>query len=227
MTEPTVEVLVPFRPDGGPRDRSWAWLRRRWALIHPTWTVHAGAAFDGEVWRKGRSFNLLAAQATADVLVLADADVWTGGLTEAARLALEHPWVVPHRTVHRLTEAETDGLLAAPPTTPIRAGRLIKPAYTGVAGGGLIVIRRDRLPALDECFYGWGGWDESTGVSLDTLLGRHRRLPQKLWHLWHPPGARGTDPAFVGHGRPRLLRYRHVVRTRDLAGLRGLMEERT
>src|SRR5687768_12609226 len=56
-------------------------------------------------WNKARAVMPAVEDSCADIVVLADADVWTEGLAAAVR-AVEQgaSWAIPHRHVHRLTE---------------------------------------------------------------------------------------------------------------------------
>jgi hypothetical protein len=197
-----VAFLVPRMPDGGPRDRAYQWVRRRWAKLHPDWAVHEGTLAPG-LWNKGRALALALEPCRAEVLILADADCIhpPEALEEAvARVRAGAPWVVPHGDVHRLSEAQTIRLLATDPGGPFAAPTegLQRAAYKGFAGGGTVVVSRatyDAIGGMPTNFDGWGCEDETLALILDTLAGPHQRLPQPLVHLWHPPQKtrRGND----------------------------------
>ena len=80
-TRPPVSVLVPWRetPDRAPL---WAYLRAKWTSTFPNWEIIEGSCPDGP-WRKGLAVADALTRARGDVLVVADADVWTDGVAEA------------------------------------------------------------------------------------------------------------------------------------------------
>jgi glycosyltransferase involved in cell wall biosynthesis len=190
-----VSVLVPWRSDGGPRDAAWAWIRRRYELLHPGWQIVTGAPPPGP-WRKGSAIQDALGRATGDVLVLADADcvIAPEALEEAVALTETEPWIIPHLAVKRLDDASTRRLLAQDPATAKPGGTLSRRTYRGFAGGGMVALQRSKYEAtggLPDVFRGWGAEDEALAVILDTLLGPHTRLKHDLWHLWHPQTPRG------------------------------------
>jgi glycosyl transferase family 2 len=191
----SVSVVVPFRPDGGDRDRAWDWLRRRYAALHPSWEVVEGHC-DG-AWSKGRAVADALQRASGDVLIVADADSFVSHdvLVRAAELARESPWVMPHRTVHRLTPAATRYVLAQDPAENPNPS-LRRREHVPPVGGGIVVAASPAVTTvpLDPRFEGWGGEDISWGRALDTLIGPHAQLDGTLWHLWHLPGRRKALP---------------------------------
>lgn len=214
-----VSLLVPFDPDASIRARNWLWLRRRWETLHPNVEIVEGH-HTSPVWVKAEAVADAASRARGDVLIVADADVFTdqAAIEEALALVTHERWVVPHTRVCRLSEVATANYLADSDldlmSLPIEPGR--RP-YTGLAGGGIVVLTRDayqRCP-MDDRFQGWGEEDFSWGWALDTLIGPHLRLPADLWHLWHPrqPNHRCPAPASKAlseryrnaRGAPRLM----------------------
>jgi hypothetical protein len=174
--------------------------------------VRIGTLEDGP-WRKAEAVRRALTGSNADVLVVADGDVWCDGIGEAIALAADGtPWVIPHRRVHRLTrEATRDVLGGVEPNVemPVCHSEVITVPYTGVPGGGIVVVRREvyeRCP-LDPRFAGWGQEDEAWGQALTALYGRPAPLDYPLWHLWHPPQPLAgkpkdkPDPSMVLYGR--------------------------
>ncbi len=183
-----VSVVVPWHPSDVHRERAWRWVRARYAAAHPAWEVVEGVG--GVPWCKAAAVADGLTRASGDVLVVADADVWSDNLaTAVAVLAAGVPWVIPHRLVHRLTEDSTALVLAG--SDPAGLPTDERP-YIGWPGGGLVVIRREawQIAPLDPRFCGWGLEDSSWAHCLDVLIGPHERLDADLYHLWHPPQAR-------------------------------------
>jgi hypothetical protein len=209
-----VSVVVPRTPGSCVhRDRAWEWVKARYAAVHPHWEVVEGVG--GEPWVKAAAVADGLSRASGDVLVLADADCWTDGLGEAVDLLDVAPWVVPHLTVLRLTEESTAEVLAG--AEPGDAHDWDQAPYHGWVGGGFVVIRRadyERAP-LDHRFIGWGLEDASFALAAEELVGPHRRLKWPLWHLWHPPQARGSRRYGSQQSEDLWRRYRRSRGRRD------------
>jgi len=148
-------------------------VQGRYAERHPDWTVIEAHAPDGP-WVKASAVASAVRATNADVLVIADADVWADGITDAVGLVTARivDWAVPHFYVHRLTQDATTSLLAGTPTT----GPLDEEPYRGVDGGGIVVLTRELLARapLDPRFTGWGQEDEAWGYALTCLAGPSR-----------------------------------------------------
>lgn len=219
-----VSVLVPYRPDGGCRDRAWEWVRRWWARQHPRWQIVEGACPDGP-WVKALAVADALARADHDLLIVADADVVCGGVRAAVNAVWDGaPWAVPHGRVHRLSEEATAQVLAG--ADPVAAlGGLARKPYTGVEGGGLVVLTRDayRTSPLDPRFAGWGSEDESWALAMGCLLGKRWRGTEPLWHLWHEPMPRLNS--HVGSAESRALHVRYQMASRNRASMRRLVAE--
>src|SRR5207253_1623354 len=137
-----VAVVVPWRGGCPHRETAWTWIRARYAATHPDWPVLVGTAPAGD-WCKARAVADAVAQTAAEVLVVADADVWTDNLTSAVdKLTAGAAWVVPHRPVYRLDEGRTAAVLAGAPLDPADASGLDQAPYPGQSGGGIVVLRR-------------------------------------------------------------------------------------
>lgn len=222
MPDLSVAVVVPWRPGCPHREASWSWIRGRYE--RDGWPIVEGVAPAGP-WRKAAAVNPAVATADADVIVVADADVWCDGLSKAVDAVLDGAvWAIPHRKVHRLTELASEA---------VRQGAVLERAdleqapYRGVEGGGLVVARRAALldVPLDPRFVGWGGEDHSWGYALRTLLGRAWRGTSPLWHLWHPAQPRLSRR--IGSEESEALHLRYAVARRNPAAMRALVEEVT
>ena len=215
----SVAVLIPWR--------DVACEHRSRALIYvvrsqlAAWPVFIGRHDEGP-WCKALAVADALSQTDADTLILHDADCFTTGLGAAVDAVErdEAVWAVPHRLLHRLT---------ADATRALYEGRepqgLEQPAYVGIAGGGVTVVRRDVYEAcpLDARFTGWGQEDHAFGHALRTLHGREWRGTADLVHCWHPPQERMTRR--VGCLEGRRLERRYVAARRSPDAMRRLVEE--
>ncbi len=218
----SIAVLIAWRDSGCEhRARALPWVIARHA--RHGWPVIIGRGDETGPWIKADAIADAASQARADILVLADADVWTTGLQEAVdAVRAGAPWAIAHRAVHRLTEASTTAYMAGAELGELE---LAERAYLGVAGGGITVLRRDVLDdcPLDPRFEGWGGEDESHAIALHTLYGVPWRGRAPLVHLWHPPAPRATRT--FGNQQSLTLRKRYVRAQPDPTAIRALIQE--
>lgn len=151
----SVAVVVPFCGECVHRERAWAFLRERYASCYPGWRLVEASTPPGP-WSKGSAVNPAVDCCDADVLILADADVWTDGLPEAvAEVEAGAPWAIPHSLVHRLSEV---GTVAALDGADWRAQPIDQAPYRGIPGGGIVVAPREVIHSipLDVRFTGWG-----------------------------------------------------------------------
>src|SRR5690606_41739456 len=102
---------MPWRPGCRWREAALAYLLPKWQKTG--WQVVVAAQPDGGPWRKAAAVEAGLADATGDVLVSADADVWGDGSTDAGRAGQPGaPWANPHRVGDRLTRAAPEAVYA-------------------------------------------------------------------------------------------------------------------
>lgn len=199
-------VIVPWQPSNIGRERAWTWVRSLLVDRHPSWQI-VEATDGGEPWSKSEAIMRAAVDAPDGVLVLHDADSFTDGLAAAVEHVDAHGgWAVPHERVHRLSEAATASLLAG---RQFSMQDCATRPYRGLAGGGIVVIRRAdllRVP-FDPRFRGWGGEDSSFGHAAKWLIGEPWRGTTPLVHLWHPPAERHSEREGSLNNRTLQLRY--------------------
>jgi hypothetical protein len=188
MTAPNVAVIVPWRETDEHRAAAWAHLQNRWRTAHPDWPLLEGRPPPGP-WIKGLAVTDGLARTDADIIVLADADVWCDGVGQAVdAVTAGAAWAIPHWWVRRLTADASTVVLDGGPL----GGDVVRRPYVGFAGGGITVIRRELLERapLDPRFVGWGQEDQAAALAWRTLGGDPWRGRADLWHLWHPPQPR-------------------------------------
>lgn len=209
----SVSVVVPWRPGCPHREAAWAWVRDRYSAAHPDWQLIVGQCLEGP-FSRSKGIITAAERADADILVVADADVWCDGIGQAVAHAADACWAVPHRLVHRLSPESTELVLAGADWQglPLSSdNRQDARPYVGHETGTLVVVLRDVLLAVppDPRFVGWGQEDAAWALALHTLVGRPRRGTADLVHLWHPPPQRQSRT--VG-SRENLALYRRYLR---------------
>jgi hypothetical protein len=193
-----------------------AWVRERYA-----WPIRLAPG--STPWVKANAVTPAIESSSAEIVVIADADVWTDGITDAIEAVQQGaPWAIPHLNVHRLTENGTAAVLG---DAEWNAQQLDRRPYRGYEGGGVTVLRRDDYldVPMDPRFTGWGQEDASWGYALRCLLGEPWRGTAPLIHLWHPPQARMTNKYGSPGGKQLWKRYLLARRRPD--EMRKLVKE--
>jgi hypothetical protein len=219
-------VVMPWRDSGDPhRRQTMEWTTARWRSYGLK--VVQAPDNDGNVrWNASQARNNATKLANARALIIADSDVMVRRETieKAVKLCFVEPWVVTHGNVHRMSKRATDALMEHDGELP-DPGETIRQPYTGVEGGGLLVITPGQFAKVggyDEEFLGWGSEDEAFGMAARTLIGKPARLPSPLWHLYHPPGLRQKSEGYPDN-RLRLRMYEHALGDPEkMAGLTGV-----
>lgn len=180
-------VVVPYTAGCPHREKAWTYLRTRYEQVGLD--VATGRC-EGP-WRKAVAIQDAINQTAADILVVADADVWCDNVfASIEEVANGAHWSIPHHKVCRLTEAASEAVYAGGPLE----GPTVEKPYPGVQGGGIVVLTRElwNKAPMDPRFVGWGQEDEAWGISLANNGCKIRRLKGELWHLWHPPQQRAS-----------------------------------
>jgi len=181
-------------------------------------------ADDGHGWCRANDVTPMVEASDADIIICADADVYSPGIAEAVT-AVEQgaPWAVPHLMLCRLSEAATARVLAG--ERPEDQDEFAERPYKGHPGGTLFVIRRDIYldVSLDPRFHGWGQEDDAFALAVDLLHGRHWRGAHPCWHLWHEPQPRRSRG--VGNEANLQLYRRYKAARHDPQRMRRLIDE--
>lgn len=212
-----VSVIVPRAGDCPHRERAWAWVKTRLDGLE----VVEGWG-DPDLWCKADAVADGLSRASGDVLVIHDADVYSGHLAEVIHAveAGDYQWGAPHRSVYRLTEQGTQQFFDGERERP-----LTSECHHAVLGGGIVVVTRAKYEQapLDPRFVGWGGEDQAWCAALMTIAGKPLILRQPLYHLYHPPQPRMTRK--VGNVANDELRGRYIGARLVAKRMRDLIEE--
>lgn len=224
MPEPV--ILVPRRPDRGPRDRVWQFIKPHWELIGP---VFEGEHLDGPFNRSAAVNAASKAAGDWEVAIIIDSDV----IVDAAQVR-EAVQSVRRRGLHVLAY-KTRVHIGESTTERIIAGRTVnwnqgREMVLRDSCSSANVIRRDLWDAVDgfdEGFIGWGWEDVAFRYATDCLSGSlMQKVTGTCWHLWHPRStevANRADPLQVAN-RERHELYRRARRDPD--AMRSLIAER-
>lgn len=123
---------------------------------HPGWSVITGRCTGEGPWSKGLAVLDGLAQTNANVVIVADADVWCDGLADAVTaVQAGASWAVPHTSVHRLNPEATAAVLRG---ADWNNQPLDQRPYRGIFGGGYVVAHRGVIHSIppDPRYTGWG-----------------------------------------------------------------------
>jgi hypothetical protein len=197
----TVSVLIPYRPDGGERDRIFAWMQKRWQALFPNWDLVVSDDLGGEQFNKGQAWNLAANYAIGEIFVCTEHELAFNrqDLLDAVETVKgQGGWLLPER-YYMLDREHTDHLLAEPPE--INIGIPVHPLYAWYAESPapIHVLRRDVFELVngyDEHFPGWGHVDRAFVAAVDTLYMSHQRFRGSVFHMDHArPKSVDCNPA--------------------------------
>lgn len=224
-----VSALVPYRPDGGHRDRGWEWSRKRWEALLPDVEVVVrsddGGSTPGQ-FAQPLAINRCARAATGDVFIMVetvfDDPQWVHDAAELIR-AGDTAWVL-HAEYHRLTESESEVILNRDPAGPIPP---TNPEWVGESWAGMVVMSAEAfwdLGGYDERFTWWGAHDVCWANAMTTLHTPPVRLPGRTLHFWHPSPLADTygNPE---HRRQHALMERYLAAAGDRVAMRELVSE--
>lgn len=190
----SLSILVPYRSDGGPRQRIADWVRGRmeaqFADAEIIW------ADDGsEQFSRSGSRNEAARRANGDVFLFVDADTCFSEAQIRRGLSLIEqgaPWVLPYgnREYFNLTQEDSEALLTGP--VDVLLERPLQWEHRIESWAGAVMVPRSAFELVcgyDERFNGWGGEDNAFRFALDAVVGGYTRLAlENVQHIWHPRG---------------------------------------
>ena len=215
-----VSVIIPWKGGCPHREAALGWAAGRWS--EAGYDVVIGETM-GE-WCKATAVADALPAVGAELLVIADADVWSPGIDAAVDAVRSGAaWAMPHGPVRRLTHAATCDVLDGADPGP--GMDLVQPPYAGWPGGGVVVLPRglyEQAP-FDPRFVGWSGEDESAAHAWTCLAGPPWRGTAPLWHLWHPPQPRMSRR--WGSPEARALAGRYRASARSPERMRALVAE--
>jgi glycosyltransferase involved in cell wall biosynthesis len=196
-----LSVLIPYRPDGGPRDEIFAWLLARYERLLPEAEICIGEN-DDEPFSRSKARNDAYRKATRDVFLVADADTMfhrdqiEAGVTLVKESGV---WVLPYLWYYNLAQEFTEQVLKSQPDVTIaEPDHPSQWEHRLESWAGLLLMPRkayEEVGGYDERFVGWGYEDNSFQLAVDTIWGPFQRLAcGYCLHLWHPPGLGFASP---------------------------------
>lgn len=218
-----LSVLIPYQPDGGPRDEALSFVLRFYKHILPSADICIGEIGADEPFSRSRAINRAASRASGSIFIIADGDIVYDPqlVADSVRWIEQGRWVIPFSRINRLTQRISRLVIEGEAIWPLETEPDTRDEHAAFFVGGLNIVGRgafERIGGYDERFIGWGGEDEAFAYTMDTLVGEHIRLDGLMYHFWHP---------FVGpQGNPHYEHnYRLFERYRAARGNKESMND--
>jgi len=178
----TTSVLIPFRGDGGQRDRIWSHLKKLWE--ETPYQIVIGSDDSKGAFNIARAFNDARSKATGENLVCYSADHMPSvEAIEEALQRLEHnAWAPLFESTAAHTSMSTEQILAGKPPTEA-------PTITPLCVA-IIAIRAENWISYDERFQGWGSEDRAWRHALQALYDDTPAPQLTSYALYHEPASR-------------------------------------
>lgn len=214
-------IIIPYRPDNGPRDDIFVWNVRRLGKLMPGTEILTSDCDPGP-FNRAQCINRAVKMATEENLLIVDADtVWDPLVHRNAEQILNwDSWGWPFSQCEMLDQATAGSLQAAPygvylGDMPLTLETIVVADthdYLGAPMSGCLVMRNDefrKVGGFDERFEGWGYEDQAFMFAATEELGHPTRMQGSIYHIWHPR----SDNENVGSevARTNRLRYENYV----------------
>lgn len=228
-----LSVVVGFREDdtptdgqGVPRRVLWDWLRKRYAALLPDAEICVGDV--PGPFNRAAARNAAAAQATRDLLLIADADTaWNLPQIAAAVGTVRAggaQWCLPFTVYRQMGIQDTILTVKGSPSDDVRADSHRWASSESTAG--LVVLSREAWETVRgyDSRYGphWSYDDTSFGLALSTLCHPEVRTPGSALHLHHPR----TPDRRAGLAVNAPLFARYEAANGDVQAMTALIGER-
>ncbi|MCP1490237.1 galactosyltransferase-related protein [Peribacillus frigoritolerans] len=209
-----LSILIPYQSDNGVRDINFKWIKEFYNTVIPEAEICIGFS-TGKLFNRSQAINLSAKQATRDIFVIADGDIFYDPaiITDSIKHLKKETWIIPFRKIKRISKNNTKKLMKTDPTWPLKCEVTdFETIHTSKSNylGGLNIITRDKFMTVngfDERFVGWGGEDDAFSCAVNTICGNYKRLDHTLYHLWHPKVGYKRNPNAANNLKLRELYY--------------------
>ncbi|WP_254844403.1 galactosyltransferase-related protein [Virgibacillus halodenitrificans] len=215
-----VSVLIPYMTDDKHRQEGFNWLIKFYEKMMPEVEICIGEGrCKSDLFSKAKAINHAAKQATRNIYVIADSDIFYDPnlITKAIDLLKEHPWVIPYHRIHYLSKNSTKKLVETDPAWPISINVDAHTPNKKKKGGINIVTRTcfETINGFDERFCGWGGEDEAFVHAMNAVFGKYVRLDKDIYHLWHSRGKSASGNPYYQDNKLLHARYRSARKSKE------------
>lgn len=209
-----VSILIPYQADNGVRDKNLKWIKKFYKKNFPKIEICIGIS-TGEIFNRSQAINLAARQATRDIFVIADGDIFYDPaiIIDSITHLKNDTWIIPFQKIIRISKHNTKRLRKCKPFWPLECEVTdFETIHTSKSNylGGINIISRNKFMTVggfDERFVGWGGEDDAFTCAVNTLCGYYTRLDHTIYHLWHPRVGYKRNPNRANNLNLRELYY--------------------
>lgn len=178
----TTSILIPYRGDGGQRERLWKHCKQLWDQL--PYEVVIGADSGDGPFSAAQAFNDAHSRATGDKIIVYGADQLpdVDAIEDALNHLDTHPWIALYGSTALHTAEATFQILAG--ITPTHEPQTV-PTCVAIVG-----VRSDKWINYDERFRGWGSEDTAWRYALQAMYGETPAPHRTLHALYHKPSSR-------------------------------------
>ncbi|WP_282171260.1 galactosyltransferase-related protein [Cytobacillus firmus] len=221
-----VSILIPYKPDNGPRDAAFKWIKLYLMNMMPNAEICLGSC-DTKLFSRSEAINEAAKKATRDIYVISDADFFYDPkiITRGIDLLKEHAWIIPYNRIHYIQPGSTKKIIESNPIWPLSV-KVESHLENREKVGGLNIIPRkyfEEVGGFDERFIGWGLEDRAFANTVNTICGNFARMDAEVFHLWHSTQNVENNPNYHDS---RLLFQRYLQATGDKEKMRKVIQEK-
>ncbi len=223
---PPISILIPYKSDGGQRDRLIEWNIERIKMMIPEAEICIGDLGD-EPFNRSKAINKAASLASHDTFCIMDSDaLFDRRFFELAYEASQHNWLRVNGGSFYLTEDSTEELLNS--RYPLDVQTDISQLY---GCNFFTILTREQFETVggfDEKFRHWGSEDVGFYESLKIYFGKHSQVLDRIWHLWHPVVEGRDDKLDAIHSKrfsvPGVTRHWRYKQARTVDHIRRIRE---
>lgn len=193
-----LSIIMPFRSDGGLRDKQLAFQKRRWAEIAPgaeliIITEEREGTREWENFNKAKLLNEGVRKSTKDNILILDVDmvISVQSINESLENINKYGIILPYSEIIFSFENYGEKALKNPNINPqilTKDAGLLRFKKELDTHGTYFITKENywKIGGHEERYEGWGGEDGSFIHAATTLLeGGYLRLPYRSLHLWH------------------------------------------
>lgn len=188
---PIASLIVPIKKDYGERDYLWSLIEKRHKELIPEVEIVIGENND-ELFNRSKAINDAVTRAKTDILILCDSDSYFRKdlIYTIIKYLDTSPWTIPFKKAYRLSPDTTKVFIqrGLPERVQLNIHHCIKiDDCPGMILNAMKKSAFETIGGMDERFCGWGYEDLAMVCALDTLVGKHTRIPGGVYHLYHEP----------------------------------------
>jgi predicted glycosyltransferase involved in capsule biosynthesis len=218
--------LIPYRGDGGFRDRILEWILKRYDVLFPGVPVYVADSNPDVKFNRSEARNNAFKQSKEKYIAFCDADTfWSKNLLlEALNVLPETNWLIPYKKYLITQPVNTNRILASDYGIDFiesdysydivvenHTADVLMPPISGIQ---LFESEKFYLTGgFDERYDGWGYEDNALVHTANLKLGLYSRIEGSICHIWHPI----NEDGFINsvHVEKNRIHYRNYINNFD------------